>query len=65
MHWSAGSTRGPYEIADYLCAVVGGELRAGDDATDARWVDTAALADLPLVEKLLAVLTEWDALPRS
>ena len=56
MHWSARVTRGPYEIADYRCAVVGGELRAGDDAADARWVDAAALADLPLVDELLAVL---------
>lgn len=53
-----------YEIADYRCEVVGGTLRAGDDAADARWVDTAALAALPLVDGLLEILTEWDALPR-
>src|SRR5947209_2773139 len=35
--------RGPYDIADYRCAVVGGTLGAGDDATDARWCDAAAL----------------------
>src|ERR1700753_1347635 len=54
--------RGPYAIADYRCAVVGGSLRAGDDATDARWCDAAALADLPLVPLLMDTLRSWDAL---
>ena len=56
--------RGSYTIADYACAVVGGSLRAGDDALDARWCDAATLAALPLVPGLLDTLTEWDALPR-
>jgi 8-oxo-dGTP diphosphatase len=56
--------RGPYLIADYRCAVVGGTLRAGDDATDARWCDAATLASLPLVPLLYDTLREWDALPR-
>jgi 8-oxo-dGTP diphosphatase len=55
--------RGPYAIADYVCAVVGGMLQPGDDALDARWCDAAALAALPLVPGLLDVLTEWNALP--
>jgi hypothetical protein len=50
-------------IADYRCAVLGGRLRAGDDATEARWCDAAALADLPLVPLLYDTLREWDALP--
>ncbi|HET6259382.1 NUDIX domain-containing protein [Pseudonocardia sp.] len=56
--------RGRYAIADYRCTVIGGELRAGDDALDARWCDAAALAELPLVEHLVETLTEWDVLPR-
>jgi ADP-ribose pyrophosphatase YjhB (NUDIX family) len=28
-----------YVIADYLCRVTGGELRAGSDAAQARWVE--------------------------
>src|ERR1700716_2310265 len=56
--------RGRYAIADYRCTVVGGELRAGDDALDARWCDAAALAELPLVELLVETLTQWDVLPR-
>lgn len=56
-------TRGPYAIADYRCTVVGGELRAGDDALDARWCDAAALAELPLVDELVTTLACWGALP--
>jgi 8-oxo-dGTP diphosphatase len=56
--------RGVYEIADYRCRVVGGALRAGDDALDARWCDAATLHELPLVPLLLETLREWDALPR-
>lgn len=54
--------RGPFAIADYRCAVTGGELRAGDDALDARWCDAADLAALPLVEELVETLTTWGAL---
>lgn len=55
--------RGRYAIADYRCTVVGGTLRAGDDATDARWCSAADLAALPLVDGLLDALTQWAALP--
>ena len=55
--------RGRYVIADYRCTVRGGALRAGDDALDARFVDRATLAALPLVDLLLVTLTAWDALP--
>ena len=30
-----------YVIADFLCRVTGGELRAGSDAAQARWVERA------------------------
>ena len=56
--------RGPYAIADYACTPVGGTLRAGDDALDARWCTAAELAALPLVDGLLDALAGWDALPR-
>lgn len=55
--------RGRYAIADYRCRVVGGQLRAGDDALDARWCDAATAARLPLVEQLLDTLTRWGVLP--
>src|SRR4051794_28870785 len=51
--------RGAYDIADYRCVVVGGELRAGDDALDARWCDAAEFAALPLVPRLAETLAGW------
>ncbi|HEY6749645.1 MAG TPA: NUDIX domain-containing protein [Mycobacteriales bacterium] len=66
----AGRVRRPgpggvtYEIVDVTCAVAGGELRAGDDADDVRWVDAAGLAALPVTDGLVAALTEWSVLPR-
>jgi 8-oxo-dGTP diphosphatase len=57
--------RGRFDIADYRCTVVGGTLRPGDDAADARWCDAAELAAMPLVDLLWETLREWDALPRS
>ena len=57
-------TRGRFAIADYRCRVLGGELRAGDDAVDARFCNAAALAALPLVPLLWETLAGWDALPR-
>ncbi len=56
--------RGVFDIADYRCTVIGGELRAGDDALDVRWCDAAAFAELPLVPRLAETLAGWDALPR-
>ncbi len=35
-----------YVILDFLANAVGGTVRAGDDAADARWVDDAGLAGL-------------------
>jgi ADP-ribose pyrophosphatase YjhB (NUDIX family) len=54
-----------YVIDDVACTVTGGTLRAGDDADDARWVDAAGLAALPVTDGLVAALTRWDVLPRS
>lgn len=56
--------RGRFLITDYRCRVVGGVLRPGDDALAARYVDSATLFRLPLVEGLVEALREWDALPR-
>jgi ADP-ribose pyrophosphatase YjhB (NUDIX family) len=56
--------RGRYEIHDYACDVEGGELHAGDDADDARWVDAAAFSALALTDGLAETLRDWDRLPR-
>jgi len=52
-----------YDIDDFVCRPVGGELRAGDDAADARWVSLDQLRALPLAPGLEAALSEWGALP--
>lgn len=36
-----GRVRFHYVIADYLCRVTGGELRAGSDADEVRWAERA------------------------
>jgi 8-oxo-dGTP diphosphatase len=58
---------GTYVIDDFVCGVRAdddGQLRAGDDASEARWVDAAQLADLPLVPLLAETLGGWGLLPR-
>ncbi|WP_328612320.1 NUDIX domain-containing protein [Amycolatopsis sp. NBC_00345] len=61
--------RGVYDIHDYSCTVIGGTLTAGDDADDARWVDSAELVAMDasgqLAELLFVTLRDWGALPRT
>lgn len=52
-----------YDIDDFVCSVVAGSLRAGDDAVDARWVRRDELAGLSLVPGLLDTLAAWDLMP--
>ena len=47
-----------FVIVDYAVTVVGGTLRAGDDAADARWVGIDDLGSVKLVDGLLAFLRE-------
>lgn len=64
----AGSVERPgpggvtYDIHDYAAIVTGGELSAGDDAAEARWVTPAELRRLPTTDGLLDALTEWHVL---
>ncbi len=50
------------DIKDYAATVVGGALRPGDDAVDARWVAVAELNSMHITEGLIEVLTEWGVL---
>ena len=53
---------GVFVIDDFTCAVVGGALRAGDDAAAAGWFDPAELGGLPLVPGLVEALAGWGLL---
>ncbi len=44
-----------YVIIDFIGTVLGGELRAADDVTDARWIDLDQPCDLPLTNDALDV----------
>jgi 8-oxo-dGTP diphosphatase len=52
-----------YVIRDYQASPVGGTLAAGDDATDARFVDREELDRLPTAHLLVSTLAQWNALP--
>lgn len=47
-----------YSVVDFAAFVVGGELQAGDDAVDARWVDVGEVRDLPLTPRMLEMLSD-------
>ncbi len=58
----AGAVRHHYTVADYLCRVTGGGLRAGGDAADARWVARGNLDEMGLTPKVKEViLAAWKA----
>jgi len=45
-----------YVLIDYLCAVTGGTLRAGDDSIGVAWVKRKDLAGMKLTEGTLEVI---------
>jgi 8-oxo-dGTP diphosphatase len=45
-----------YILHDYVCTVVGGDLKAGDDASRVAWVERANLKHLQLTEGTLEVI---------
>lgn len=51
-----------YEVHDFACRVVGGSLRAGDDAADARWFAPDELSTLVLSPGLLEALRGFGVL---
>jgi ADP-ribose pyrophosphatase YjhB (NUDIX family) len=55
-------TLGSYEVEDYLAEAIGGDLAAGSDAADARWVAAEEVDALPLSPGLAATLRGWGVL---
>lgn len=51
-----GRIRYHYVLADYLCRVIGGELNAGSDASEAIWVNHEQLDSFPLAPVTLRVI---------
>ena len=47
-----------YTVVDFTAFAIGGELEAGDDAADARWVDLDEVRGLPLTPTMFELLTE-------
>ena len=45
-----------FSVIDFAAFVVGGDLEAGDDAADARWVSLAEVRDLPLTPSMEEML---------
>ena len=45
-----------FTLVDFWAKVRGGELRAGDDASDVRWVPLEEIRDYPLVPSMLSLL---------
>lgn len=54
----AGRLRYHYVVLDYLARYVSGELRAADDADDARWVALDALESLPMLAETRAMIRQ-------
>ena len=54
-----------FDVVDFACTLVDStaEPVAGDDAADVRFVDAAALRDLPCTPRLVDTLREWGQLP--
>jgi len=61
--------REAFLIFDYRADAVGGSLAAGDDATDAAWLDLATFQSHEqrglLVTQLAETLANWQVLPRA
>ncbi|HEY1915801.1 MAG TPA: NUDIX domain-containing protein [Streptosporangiaceae bacterium] len=51
-----------FDIFDFAATVTGGELAAGDDAADARWVSPDELGELPVTGGLVEALSQWGVL---
>jgi len=51
-----------FDIHDYAASVSGGQLEAGDDAADARWVHPRDIDGLDLTSGLAGTLAEWGVL---
>jgi 8-oxo-dGTP diphosphatase len=52
-----------FEVHDFTCTLLGGELRAGDDAAEVRWVSANELTQLSTTAGLVQHLQQWHVIP--
>jgi len=55
---ASGKLRFHYVLIDFLCRRIAGELRAGGDAAEARWVRESELQSLGVAEAAVKVIRE-------
>jgi len=60
---SEGRTQFHYVLIDFLCRPLSGEMRAGGDASEARWITGAELESFSIADPAAAVIRK--ALDRS
>jgi 8-oxo-dGTP diphosphatase len=58
-----GRIRFHYVVIDFTADYVSGEVNGSDDASEARWVSPAELADLPATKTTLKLLRQLGFLP--
>ncbi len=56
MPGEGGRTRYHFVLVDFLCRMISGEIRAGGDALDVKWVTAEELAQLTISDSAAAVL---------
>jgi ADP-ribose pyrophosphatase YjhB (NUDIX family) len=54
-----------YVLVDFYCAVLDGDLRAGDDSNHVAWFDMDSLADLPMTEGTREVINSCRNQPAT
>lgn len=65
MRDASGDVTRHYVLIDFATRVVAGELRAGSDAAEARWVAFSALSDYPLWSETRRIIEESRPLVAS
>ena len=56
------STRFHYVIVDLMADYISGQPKAGDDASEARWITAQDMADLPISENTMKALKKLNLL---
>jgi ADP-ribose pyrophosphatase YjhB (NUDIX family) len=56
MRDASGAAEYHYVLIDYLCRVTGGTLSAGDDVSEARWVERERLEEYRITEGTVPVI---------